>query len=385
MTNDPIETHSIGYENIDINFDNTRIDKAELISYEAMRQPLWDIHEFVQQVLATESPGFDITTKRNGGKKIEPLRLGRKHYKLINNYMARIPLPCKPAGLIGLFLDCCIELRLFFNPFGKAANFHRPGMNGAEIFNALLVLIRNRAKNDNRCRRLLNISNDYDLVEMKSIVPYINALFRQSPKILVVRVDLGYEADEAEKITFARANKDIGRFVNNRHWHAFFEHCIGFVIGREKGTGAAQENGGNGRGYHYHCFMLFDGQIEKNDEGLGWKIIDYWKNRIVNSPRMPESQRIKAWGHNCNARKDEYQYCGIGMIKHFDELKRSHMFYSILYITKNSQHLGEDAPVRSKAMSKGNLKQKKVEYRGRKRQLMINGKKVLISREALLA
>lgn len=385
MKLDLIETHSIGSENIKTNFNDIGTDKPKRLSYEEMRQSLWEIHEFVQQVLIKDSPGFHITTKRNGSKVIESLALGRDHYKLINNYMARIPLPCKPAGLIGLFLDCCTELRLFFNPFGKPADFHRPGVNGAELFNALLDLIRKRAKKDKRCKRLLNISNDYDLTEMQSIVPYIKALFRQFPKILVVRVDLGYAADEAEKITFERASRDIKRFVNNRHWHACFENCIGFVIGREKGTGSMDDNGGTGRGYHFHCFVLFDGEVKKNDAELAEKIINYWKNRIVNSPRTAVSHHIKAWGHSCNLDKEKYAYCGIGMINHFDELKRSHMLYSLLYITKKSQPLGEDAPIRSKAMSKGNLKPQKIEYRGRRRQLMINGKKVLISREALLA
>lgn len=385
MKHDLIETHSIGSENIKTNFYNIGTDIPKLLSYEEMRQSLWEIHEFVQQVLTKESPGFYISIKRNGSKVIEPLALGRDHYKLINNYMARIPLPCEPAGFIGLFLDCCIELKLFYNPFGKAADFHRPGMIGAELFNALLDLIRKRARKDKRCKKLLNLSKDYDLVEMKSIVSYINAQFRRFPKILVVRVDLGYEANEAEKITFERASRDIKRFVNNRHWHACFENCIGFVIAREKGTGSSQENGGTGRGYHFHCFVLFDGQIEKNDVELSKRVIDYWENRIVNSPRTQDGDRIQVWKHNCNLYKDKYEYCGIGMIQHSDELKRSHLLYSILYITKESQPLGEGASPRSKSISKGNLKLQKIEYRGRKRQLMINGKKVLISREALLA
>ncbi len=378
-------THSITSENIELNLDNVRTVNPEQLSYEEMRQPLWAIHEFVQEVLAKDAPGFRITTKKNGSKMVEPLALGRRHYKLMNNYVARIPLPCKPAGLIGLFLDCCIELKLFFNPFGKPIDLHRPGMNGAELFNALLELIRKRAQTDKRCKKLLNLSTDYDLVEMKSIVRYINALFVNYSKILVVRVDLGYAADEAEKITFERASRDINRFVNNRHWHACFKHCIGFVIAREKGTGSAQENGGTGRGYHFHCFVLFDGQIEKNDVELSKQVIDYWENRIVNSPRTPDSDRIQVWKHNCNLYKDKYEYCGIGMIPHSDELKRSHMLYAILYITKESQPLGEAASARSKSMSKGNLKPPKVEYRGRQRQLMINGQRVQVPRQAMRA
>lgn len=85
--------------------------------------------------------------KKNGDKRIEPLSLGKRFYRLMNNFMARVPEGSDPAGFVGLFRDCCIELKLYYNPFGKVGDYHRPGtdgqdMNGAELFNALLELIR---------------------------------------------------------------------------------------------------------------------------------------------------------------------------------------------------------------------------------------------------
>lgn len=378
---DTIDTHSMGIENTVSEVTDTDI----LHNYVSMRESLWDIHEFVRQVLAKTSPGFHITIKKYGDNKIEPLALGQKFYPLINNYMARIPRSGQPAGFVGLFIDCCIELKLFYNPFGKPRDFHRPGMNGAELFNALLDLIRKRAKRDRRCKKLLNLAEDYDLEELSSVVTYFDALFVDYTKILTVRVDLGYAASETEKITYEKARSDIKRFVNYRHWHGFFEHCIGFVIGRERGTGSVQENGGTGRGYHFHCFILFDGQKEKNDVELAKKVIDYWDNRIVNSPRRPLEPRIKTWHRNCNAVQADYQYNGIGMVQHFDELKRWHMIFALIYLTKNSQSLGDDVPAGTKALTKGEHKPQNTETRGRRRQLIINGEKVLVPRQAPFA
>ena len=57
-------------------------------------------------------------------------------------------------------------------------------MNGAELFNVLLELIRKRALNDRRCKSYLNFAEDYDLHELKSVVAYFDDLFMDYSKIL---------------------------------------------------------------------------------------------------------------------------------------------------------------------------------------------------------
>jgi len=349
----------------------TEHSDSKLIDYELLRQPLWDIHEFLAQVLAHAHPGFAIRTSKHGTRSIEAMALGRRYYRLLNNLIARIPMPSKAPGLVGLFIDCCVELQLFYNPFGKPGDYHRPGMNGAELFNALLDLIRKRAKKDQRCRKLLHIAEDYDLQQIKSIITYINALFRLYSKLLVVRVDLGYLAEEADRITFEKANDDITRFVNRHHWYPEFRNWVGFVIGREYGAGSESENGERGRGYHFHCFIFFNGQKEKNDKRLADAMIDYWNNRIVNRRNTREDERIKTWTHNCHMRDDQYAYSGIGRIAHSDEVKRTNLLYALLYLTKNSQELGDAAPPKSKTISMGQIPERTLERRGRRRHLMI--------------
>lgn len=354
-----------------------------LSAYQSIREPLREIHEFVRLVLSKEAPGFRIFVKKNGDKRIEALALGERFYRLMNNFMVRIPEGSDPAGFVGLFRDCCIELKLYYNPFGKAGDYHRPGadgkdMNGAELFNALLELIRKRAQRDKRCKNYLNFAEDYDLDELRNVVAYFDDLFVDYSKILVVRVDLGYQACEADKLSFERAHRDIRRFINYRQWHACFKHCIGYVIGRERGTSSTTENGGNGRGYHFHCFILFDGQKVKDDVELAKQIIDYWQNRIVNSLRTPADERTQTWFCNCNV--GNYRYNGIGMVHHADELKRWHMISALIYLTKRSQALGDDVPPGTRALTKGQHKAHALETRGRPRQIAIQGKEVSVRR-----
>ena len=219
---------------------------------------------------------------------------------------------------------------------------------------------------------------------MKSIVRYINALFCLYSKLLVVRVDLGYSAELADSITFDQANDDITRFVNRHQWYPVFANWVGFVIGRERGTGSASENGGNGRGYHYHCYIFFDGQKEKNDKRLAEALTSYWDSRIVNRRNTPDDQRVQTWAHNCHKRDDQYAYSGIGRIAHSDEVKRTNLLYALLYLTKNSQELGDSAPPKSKSISMGQIPAHPYEPRGRPRQLAVGRKSVQVPKTSMV-
>jgi len=390
ITNQPVPTPTGAINPIMSAIDTHNMESLPTVTkqpgvsaYQSIRESLWEIHEFIRQVLSKDSPGFRTFVKKNGDKRIEPLSLGKRFYRLMNNFMARVPEGSDPAGFVGLFRDCCIELKLYYNPFGKVGDYHRPGtdgqdMNGAELFNALLELIRKRAQRDKRCKNYLNFDEDYDLNELKSVVAYFDDLFMDYSKILVVRVDLGYQADEADKISFERAHGAIQRFINYRQWQACFKHSIGYVIGRERGTSSTTENGGNGRGYHFHCFILFDGQKVKNDVELAKQIIDYWQHRIVNSRHTSVDEQIKTWFCNCNVRS--YRYNGIGMVQHSDELKRWHMISALIYLTKHSQALGDDVPAGTRALTKGQYKPRALETRGRPRQVMIQREKVSVRR-----
>lgn len=68
------------------------------------------------------------------------------------------------------------------------------------------------------------------------------------------------------------------------------------------------------------------------------------------------------------------------MVSHSDKLKRWHMISALLYLTKNSQGLGDDVPFGTRALTKGQYKPRKLETRGRPRQMTIQGEKISVRR-----
>ena len=56
------------------------------------------------------------------------------------------------------------------------------------------------------------------------------------------------------------------------------------------------------------------------------------------------------------------------------------MISALLYLTKNSQGLGDDVPSGTRALTKGQHKPRELETRGRRRQMTIQGENISIQR-----
>ena len=156
----------------------------------------------------------------------------------------------------------------------------------------------------------------------KSLKGYVDELFEQNSKILVVRVDLAYKKPFSEEITMEESNKYISRMLNNRRSKpSVFEGNNGYIIKKE-----FTED----KGVHCHAFFFYDGQKVQNDSFKADQIGKTWEN-------ITES---KGCYHNCNRNKSKYENNGIGMIDHNDEEKRRILIEdAISYVLKEEQDI----------------------------------------------
>lgn len=346
--------------------------QPELIDHQCQRYPLWDIHRFVEQVLATEKPGFLIRTEKNGKTTIIDLPLAW-HFKLMRSYIERIPPGAKPSPLIALFMECCIEMGLH-SGFTRPGDCDEQGIREAERYNALLALIRSKASTIKKYKKAKQYVSNYDMRMFKRLQKYINKLFLRYPKLLVIRLDLEYREDHAEFVTLAQARQDISRFISHRRWNKLFAHNVGFIIAREHGR--------NGCGFHFHCFLFFNGHERRQDINLAKAIGEqYWEGHITQLACEGETMDTRGRYFNCNAKQDDYRYLGVGLISHADEVKRSNLSYALVYLTKEDQGLEGLAPRKTKTLTRGLLSRKPKAKNGRKRHAWVRGKKVKITRQ----
>lgn len=233
-------------------------------------------------------------------------------------------------------------------------------------------LIRKKAKTIHKYIETGKYIGTYDRRGFNEYIKYVDGLFVRYSKLLVIRLDLEYRDEYTTSVTFEEAQDDISRFIKNRRWNSIFEHCAGYII--------AKEIGRQGRGFHFHCFIFFDGQNKKRSMILGKRIgKDYWEDSITRLPDLNDQKRSRGAYFNCNIKENKYRYSGIGMIDHADEIKRANLIYALVYLFKeNEQVLGEDAPPKTHTITRGVLPPLPEKRPGPARRVFICGEKVMV-------
>lgn len=197
-------------------------------------------------------------------------------------------------------------------------------INGSRIKEILLYLLKQETERSDFKKQLKNF-HSLPAQNMRSLRRYIDQLFKRYARLLVLRIDLGYaksphmmlsESQALEKYHIARSHRE--RFYSNSRNNSLFDHLVGHVWKLEYGLD---------KGFHYHVMLFFDGSKVREDVNLAKRIGDYWSKVITNGEGV-------YW--NCNANKNDYRNCGIGMINHFDHNRRKNLIeYAGCYLVKS--------------------------------------------------
>ncbi|GKR06581.1 inovirus Gp2 family protein [Aeromonas veronii] len=148
-----------------------------------------------------------------------------------------------------------------------------------------------------------------------SLVRYIDALFEQHQKLLLLRIDLHYQ----EPVWRHRyPDKLLGQFrrlLNNRKNNRIFDDFVGYAAKLEFASGA---------GFHLHCMFIYNGSKRREDVVIAQQIGEYWVQLTGEPGRY----------YNCNYHKRSYKEVGIGLIHYKDGKMRKNIELAIDYMTK---------------------------------------------------
>lgn len=184
---------------------------------------------------------------------------------------------------------------------------------------------------------------------------YIDALFDRNDRLIVLRLDLGYEKRFAKNITLEVALEDIDKLMNNRRNNRLFDHMVGYIIKTEFGID---------RRIHFHTIFFFNGSRRQGSGHirLAQEIGEYWCNSITQGEGS-------YW--NCNRQVGEFERrdrCGIGEIRWNDERTRNNLKnYVLTYLFKLEQSFRALKNPKAKLTRRGALPDVKVVKPGRPR------------------
>lgn len=165
---------------------------------------------------------------------------------------------------------------------------------------------------------------------------YIDGLFEEYSKLLVVRVDLGFRYNPYEAL---RNRSHVGELEARKHLRKMLRYlrrnvpeCVGSAWKLEYGAG---------KGFHVHLLVFLHGHHCR--EGITWgrRLGEKWETITAGTGSY--------W--NCNADEEFYRrrgLLGIGLIRHCDRDLRAGLARTAMYLVKVDAY--------AKLQSKGNAR-----------------------------
>ncbi len=183
-----------------------------------------------------------------------------------------------------------------------------------DINNALYAFLREFKSKVHR-KRLKNLKR-VECRNQLSIETYVNSLFDQHAKLLVIRLDIGYRKAYYDQLTLDQVTDDL-RFYLRRVQNKY-PALVGYIWKLEFGVD---------RHFHTHITFIFNGAVHQRDISLSRTLGELWEDITDNNGSY----------FNCQVRREEYQEWGtdgIGMVHYSDTAKRIKLINALSYLTK---------------------------------------------------
>lgn len=162
---------------------------------------------------------------------------------------------------------------------------------------------------------------------------HIDQSFMRCSKVLVLRLDLGFKAGSFEHPTpdknphpyqqsvvatdISTSKKYLARFLKKLK-QLYKEDCLCYIVKTEYGVL---------KGFHFHVLIALNGHRRQQDISIVKRLGELWTAEITGGIGL-------YW--NCNAKKQNYAECGIGMIHRHDTAKRAFLESKVLpYLIKH--------------------------------------------------
>lgn len=178
----------------------------------------------------------------------------------------------------------------------------------------------------------------------RSLLSYIDALFKKHSKLVVIRLDLGY----AKQLSGFDRNGPILEYDQVKdHRSIFFRSLGGFLkekISKDCLVGFAWKlEFGERKSWHYHTLVILNGQEVREDVTIARLIGEHWLSTTGQTGVY----------HNCNASKGRYKRLGIGLIDHANADLRDGLTKAAAYMVKTDYYVRMVAPGNGRTFGRG--------------------------------
>ncbi len=306
-----------------------------------------DLHSFLDELVSdTTIPFVPRACTRRGGD-YDFSSLAERYFTKIPEFLEIVE--CMPPQLlysehIEAFIACCKNMGLFGQTLDWDDIWFAPSLtypqfgnaSAAELFNLLVANLRDRCQSQKTQARARKRQSEA-VERAEEYGSYVDALFKQWTRLVVLRIDLEYRQEFKDQIGILDALADLKRFFSNRRHNSLFAERRGYIAKLEYGVL---------KGLHFHLILFFDGSKRdgSKDVNLAKEIGKYWEKVITKG-------RGNYW--NINASKKKYEQrgqLGIGVI----EARQTNLVENLKqrvvgYLCKSTQYVTLRRPEAQKA------------------------------------
>ena len=312
------------------------------------------IEKLVQKVAETDDD-VAYVHEGYGGQKIKLTSMGEKLlvYIWAKHEIQRYYPIHDFSPLVNVFFQATEEHAFQYYSHRNLKNFHGDLLALVDSINVAVERIRFLVRGA-AFRKQLNAHRRLSNKNYKSLIAYIDAIFKDTSRVLVLRVDLGYSklvggGGVREQLDFEDVKLHRERLMGMLRRKLPTNTLLGHSWKLEYGLS---------KGYHYHCMFFLDGSRVREDIGWARMIGETWADKATHG---------RGVYYNCNRRKDAYRACGIGMIEHSDKDKRKNLQKAAVYLTKIEYYVRIVIDGRARTFGRGEMPKRAVKKRGRPR------------------
>lgn len=282
-----------------------------------------EIDDLMKDIAISNKVHFDITdAKNNRSKKAKCSPEGHKLIKLIRQNILLIPTYfCKHATTPRVYLF----FRILRRRLEAITSAIKSGLTINELSKITFILVRalhwmQYVMRHTKFKRAVRSHENTAQQNLRSVVKYIIALFKKHSRLLILRIDLYFLKKYYESITPQLNRVYLDKFLRALSENRIVPDVVGYISTTEFGYI---------RGFHQHVFIALNSNEHQRDIFLTEEIGKYWTNCTDQKGNY----------NNCAKRKDEYKYCGIGMVHVSETDKLKGIRLAIAYMVKGDYYV----------------------------------------------
>ncbi|WP_313326150.1 YagK/YfjJ domain-containing protein [Pseudomonas qingdaonensis] len=298
------------------------------IEYNARVGLILKIGPLIREIIASDEDLFSVEREAMYGDTLKATSVGRNFVRYIGKDYFEVAddQDYRLNPYFEVFCSCVNRYGLR-KVIGRIENVWGSLVEEAvKILNSCVEDIRREIKSSSFKARLKSYRRSV-VENYRELNLYVNDLFKFHARMLVLRVDLSYLESfrGAGGVTVMDVCQHRSRLLKDLKANVFGP-LLGYAWKFEKGKR---------KGLHYHLLLFFDGGKVRQDVTLARMIGEHWHSVVTDR---------RGTYYNCNAFKEGYEYCGIGMVGYADQRAREGLRRIVIYMTKLDEYFKLSVP-----------------------------------------